>query len=341
MNDRFFEVINRYMLPMEKLERVVDSSYFLRKNLSFAFAQGYCHPRGGFYGKLINYPDPRGELTIFGRRYSNTNKRLVNNVLTLIPIGEQLELHFRADPSLRKREGIPPFAEYHTVFTLSDCCGYFEHRHSLRVAMEMYPWLPPKIEKLSDFLGIPQERLGTTGSLAYGRIEDAAEGDDIDLTICGSIEEHRRVLATIRKWITNPAHRVFEFNKFWPMRFFLDGTLICPFFIYERPDEIPLSDFTMELVNEGVTFRGRVSGDRHAIYLPMLLRMEGVCVNGEKTGDMPLIIYDSSVRGEFVRGDLLEGRGKLVRVSTPGDTFPALLVTNGETMRSTGNGSRS
>ena len=51
MKDRFFEIINQFMLPIDKLEHVIDSSYYLRKNLSFAFAQGYCHPPDGFYGK--------------------------------------------------------------------------------------------------------------------------------------------------------------------------------------------------------------------------------------------------------------------------------------------------
>jgi len=327
MQDRFFATIERYMLPMEKLDRVIDSSYFLRKNLSFAFAQGYCHPSGGFFGKLINFPDPNGALDIFGRRYTNTTKKLVNGNLELLPIDRQLALHYLAEPALRNREGIPPFGDYHVRFSLDDCVGLFEHRHSLRVAMELHPWLAPKIEKLAAFLGLPLERLGVTGSLAYGRMED--EHEDIDLAIHASVEEHRAITEKIDAWHRDPAHRVFEFGRHWPLRFYYDGTLICPFFIYGRLEEAPLADFRMEVVKEDAAFRGRVSDDRHAIFLPVFARLEGVVLDGEPSGELPLIVYDSSVRGEYRRGDRLEGRGRLVTIRTRADEYRAILVTNG------------
>ncbi len=327
MQDRFFETIERYMLPLEKLGRVIDSSYFLRKNLGFAFAQGYCHPRGGFYGKLINYPDPNGALEIFGRRYTNTTKKLVNGNLELLPIDQQLALHYLAEPALRNREGIPAFGDYHVRFSLDDCVGIFEHRHSLQVAMEIHPWLRPKLSKLAAFLGLPPERLGVTGSLAYGRMDD--EHEDIDLAIHATLEEHRLITDKIDAWLRDPAHRVFEFGRHWPMRFYYDGTLICPFFIYLTPEEIPLADFQMGIVKEDVAFRGRVSDDRHAIFLPVVVRLEGVTLDGAPEGDLPLIVYDSSVRGEYRNGDRLEGRGRLVTVRTKSEEYRAILVTNG------------
>ena len=327
MEDRFFATIERYLLPIDAVGHMVDSTYFLRKNLSFAFAQGYCHPPDGFYGKLISYPDPRGTLEIFGRRYSNTNKRLANGRLELLPIDEQLKLHYLAEPELMKKRGMPLFADYHARFELGDCIGFFEHGRSLEVAMEMYPWLSPIIEKVSGFIEMGLDRLGVTGSLAYGKIE--AGDEDVDLTICGSLEEHARVLRKITEWVKDPAHRVFEFDRFWPMRFYYEGTLVCPFFIYARADEIPLAEFTMDLVRGDVPFRGRVRDDRHSIYLPMVLGMERVDLDGEKAGELPLIIYDSSMRGEFRCGEWLEGRAKLVNVRKPDAEFRALLVTNG------------
>lgn len=327
MQDRFFATIERYMLPMETLGRVIDSSYFLRKNMSFAFAQGYCHPRGGFYGKLINYPDPDGALDIFGRRYTNTTKKLVGGNLELLPIDRQLELHYIAEPALRDREGIPPFGDYHVRFSLDDCVGLFEHRHSLRAAMEIHPWLAPKVRKLAAFLDLPQERLGVTGSLAYGRMED--EHEDIDLAIHASVEEHRAIVEKIDRLLRDPSHRVFEFGRHWPLRFYYDGTLICPFFIYDRPEEIPLADFKMDVVREGVAFRGRVADDTHAIFLPVVARLADVTLDGTPCGELPLIVYDSSVRGEYRNGDALAGRGRLVTVRTSAEEYRALLVTNG------------
>jgi len=328
MEDRFFAMVERYLLPIDAAGHVIDSTYFLRKNLSFAFAQGYCHPPGGFYGKLINYPDPSGTMEIFGRRYSNTNKRLVDGRLELIPIDEQLRLHYLAEPALMRKEGLPLFAGYHARFELGDCIGFFEHRRSLKVAMEMYPRLSPTIEKISGFIEMEPDHLGVTGSLAYGRLDGGDE--DIDLTICGSLEEHARVLQKITEWVKDPAHRVIEFGKFWPMRFYYEGTLVCPFFIYARADEIPLAEFTMDLVKGEVPFRGRVCDDRHSIYLPMVLGMERMNLGGEKPGALPLIIYDSSMRGEFRCGQWLEGRGKLVNVRETKAEFRALLVLNGK-----------
>lgn len=326
MEEKFFDTIGRYMLPIGAAERVIDSTYFLRKDLSFAFAQGYCHPAGGFYGKVINYPDPRGALDIFGRRYSNTNKRVVNGRLDLIPIDEQIKLNYLAEPALMKEKNLPLFADYHARFDLADCIGFFEHRRSLRAAMEAYPRLTPTIQKVGDFIGLGPDNLGVTGSLAYGRMDEGEE--DVDLTIHGSVEEHQRIIAKITELIKDPAHRVVEFGKFWPMRFYYEGALICPFFIYGRADEIPLADFTMDLARPDVLFSGRVCDDRHAIYLPMMLGMEGVNIDGLKESGIPLIVYDSAVRGEYRRGEWLEGRAKLVNVRKPNEEFRALLVTN-------------
>ncbi len=330
MEDKFFATIEKYMLPIGAAGHVTDSTYFLRKDLGFAFAQGYCHPPGGFYGKLINYPDPHGMLEIFGRRYSSTNKRLVDGRIELLPISEQLRLHRVADPALMAKEGLPLFADYHARFDLGDCIGFFEHGRSLAVAMELYPPLARTIEKISGFIEMGLDHLGVTGSLAYGKME--AGDEDVDLTIRGSLEEHARVLRKITEWIKDPAHRVFEFGRFWPMRFYHGETLVCPFFIYGRADEIPLADFTMDLVKGEVPFSGRVSDDRHSIYLPIMVGMEGVKLDGEKAAELPLIVYDSSVRGEYRCGDRLEGRGKLVNVRKPKEEFRALLVTNGETI---------
>ncbi|MCX6357914.1 MAG: hypothetical protein NT045_08605 [Candidatus Aureabacteria bacterium] len=327
MSDRFLDVINRYLLPMERLERVIDSSYFLRANLSFAFAQGYCHPPDGFYGKMINYPDPGGALDIFGRRYANTNKRRRGNGLELIPIDEQLELHYSVEPALKRREGMPPFAEYHVRFPLSGCTGYFDHRHSLRTAMETHPLLQKRVPAIASFLELPQERLGVTGSLSYGRLED--EDDDIDLAVYVTVDEQWQIARRIRDLVKRPEHQVIEFGKFWPMRFFYDGTLICPFFIYADPGEIPLASMTMETIAEPQPFSGRVCDDRHGAFLPILLELERVQVGPERVDRIQLIIYDSSVRGEYVSGDVITGTARLVRVTTPANTYRALLVTTG------------
>ncbi len=320
-------MIDRYMLPMGELKGVTDSSYFLRKNLSFVFAQGYCHPRGGFYGKLINYPDANGPLDIFGHRYGTTNKRMVSGKLELIPIDEQLEIHYRVEPALARSDKLPPFAEYHTEFRLDDCVGFFDHRKSLRVAMEMYPQVKNEIKKVTDFFEVPVEQLGVTGSLAYGKMEP--EHEDIDLVIYGSLQEHKRLIEKITEWLKAPENRVFEFGRFWPMRFYYDGTLICPFFVYSRPDEVPLAEFKMKVLKDNIPFRARVCDDTHSIYLPIMLYLEDAILGGKEVGKVPLIIYDSAMRGDFRLGDRMDGFGKLVEVQRGKERFQSLLVTSG------------
>ncbi len=47
MKDRFDEMMDIFLVPIAELgERVTDCTYFLRKDGSLAFAQGYCHPPG-------------------------------------------------------------------------------------------------------------------------------------------------------------------------------------------------------------------------------------------------------------------------------------------------------
>lgn len=333
MRDRFDEIIDRFILPMDRLERVIDSSYFLRGNLSFVFAQGYYHPHGTLYGKLINYPDEGGILDIFGRRYGTTNKRLVDGELELIPIDEQLDIHFRVEPGLEKSDSLPPFARYHTRFRTDDCVGYFDHKHSLEVAQEIYPWMPETITQISDFLEIPVGNLGLTGSHAYGKADP--EHDDVDLAIYGSLEDHGSIIRKLDEWLKVDENRVFEFGRYWPMRFFLEGTLVCPFFIYDRREEIPLEDFEMELVKDGVSFSGHVCDDTHSIYLPVMVQLEDLKLDGEDADNMPLILYDSATRGEYRLGDTLAGDGKIVNVRTKEKEFAALLVTIGTAIKKT------
>ena len=325
--DTFDRIIGQYLVPLAELKGGVgDSFYFLRRDESFVFTQGYCHPRGGIYCKIIYYPEKGGWMSIHGRRYGTTIKRMMNGALELVPHDEQLRKHFEVDPTLDVNKKRPCWAEYHVELPLSEFVGFFDHRTSLRKAMGMYPQVADEVVKASEILEVPVERLGCTGSLSYGKLDEPA--DDVDLCIYGTIEQNRMVIGKIRALTREPGRRVVEFGKFWPMRFYHQDLMICPFFEYLDPREIPLREMEVEVLEENVRATGRVKDDSHSIYMPVVLTLERVVVAGAPQGDTALIIYDGSLRGEYCRGDSLILNGaRLIRVRERGSVFQALLVT--------------
>jgi hypothetical protein len=325
--DAFDGIIGRYLVPLAELAGAPrDAVYFLRKDNSFVFAQGHCHPKDGIYCKIIYYPQKDGWMSIHGRRYGTTIKRVVDGKLELIPHDQQLGKHFEIDPTLSPNRNIPCWAEYHVELPLSEFVGFFDHRRSLRKAVETYPQVGDAVSKASDILEVPVEQLGCTGSLSYGKLEEPV--DDIDLCIYGTVEQNKRVIARIRALTEEPERRVVEFGKFWPMRFYHQGFMICPFFEYLDPDEIPLREMQVEVLKDNVNAAGRVKDDTHGIYMPVVLGLERVAIDGAPREDIALIVYDGSLRGDYYRGDDLKINGaRLVRVRERGAVFEALLVT--------------
>jgi len=326
-DNKFARVISEYLVPISELKNGAgDAFYFLRKGGSFVFTQGYAHPRGGIYCKIIYFPEKGGWVIIHGRQYGATIKRIVKGKLELVPHDEQLRKHYEVDPTLNPKEKIPCWAEYHVKLPLSEFVGYFDHRKSLKRAMETYPKVADAVAKASEILEVPVENLGCTGSLSFGKLEDPA--DDLDLCIYGTIAQNKKVISKIRSLTKDPDRRVVEFGKFWPMRFYHHNLMICPFFEYLNPEEIPLKELDTEILRENVRARGRVKDDTHGIYMPVLLMLEKVTIGGEPFSDMPLIIYDGSLRGEYCRGDDLSmSNARLVRVRERGKVFQSLLVT--------------
>ena len=325
--DAFDRIMGQYLVPLAEMQGGPrDAVYFLRKDNSFVFAQGHCHPRDGVYCKIIYYPQKDGWMNIHGRRYGTTIKRMVDGKLDLIPHAQQLKKQFEVDPRLDPRKKLPCWAEYHIELPLSEFVGFFDHRASLRKAREIYPQVADAVSKASDILEVPVEQLGCTGSLSYGKLEEPV--DDIDLCIYGTIEQNKRVIAKILELTKDPRRRVVEFGKFWPMRFYHRDFMICPFFEYLDPNEIPLREMNVEVLQENVNATGRVKDDTHGIYMPVILGLDQVTIGGVPHEDLALIIYDGSLRGEYYRGDNLTFDGaRLIRVRERGAVFQALLVT--------------
>jgi len=319
----FWKTMEEYIVPIERRERAMwDSTYFMRRDDSLVFCEGYCHPEGALYGKIIYYPQEDGSVTIHGRPYECLTKRLIDDEMVYISHPAQIARQCELDPSLDKER--PPYAEYELEFPLGQFVGYFDCRKSLQKGMERYPAIERAVLQISEVLDIPIERLGVTGSLAYGVYDPHDE--DFDVVFFGTAEENRRVIETIYTITRDPARQVIEYNKLWPMRFHHRGVLVCPFFVYSDWNEVPLKDFTMEVLKEKVCATGRVCEDMHAIYMPAILQLDNVTIDRQKCSPLPLIIYDGALRGDFRNGDELRCGGMLVRITQGREEFDALLV---------------
>lgn len=323
MYPRFWKTIDEYIVPIENMEGSIwDSMYFMRSDDSFVFCEGYCHPDGGLYGKIIYYPRDEGAVSIHGRPYECLTKKLIDDEMIYVSHPDQIARQCELVPSLAKKR--PAYAEYELEFPLENFTGFFDCRKSLRVAMRHHPRIEKSARQVSDILEIPLERIGVTGSLAYGIYDPNDE--DFDVVFYGTVEENRRVVEKIYELTQDPARQVIEFGKLWPMRFFNEGVLVCPFFVYSDWNEIPLREFSIEVVREKVYAVGRVCDARHAIYMPAFLHLDNVIIDGEKNAPLPLIIYDGALRGDFSAGDRVRCLGMLVRVSRGREEFDALLV---------------
>jgi len=332
----FERMLKDFLRPLSELEgRALDSLYFLRRDGSFVFTEGYCHPSGGVYGKIIYFPRPGGGVDVFGREYGCTTKKKVGDECIYVGHPEQIRMHGEIDPSLDPAVERPVYVEYEMPFRLDEFVGFFDPHHSLEVCSQMYPWVARAARAASEVLEVPWERLGLTGSLAYGRYEEG--DDDLDLVIRGSVADNLRAYRTIRSLSSIPDRMVVEFGRWWPMRFYEGDVLICPFFTYEDLAEAPLADFRLEVLQDGVEVEGVVADDTHTIYMPPLLQLEGVKVAGAEAEDLPLLIYDGALRGEFFLGDIVRCHARLVKIAPArGPEYEAALVTLWDNIRKVG-----
>jgi predicted nucleotidyltransferase len=324
MYPEFLRTIEDYIVPISKLNNNIwDSTYFMREDDSLVFCEGYCHPEGSLYGKIIYYPsEETGNVNIHGRPYECITKKFIDDEIIYVSHPDQIRRQCELDPTLRKDR--PPFAEYELEFPFNGFIGYFDCRKSLGKAMKTYPKIGETAHMVSDLLEVPLDEMGVTGSLAYGVYDPNDE--DFDVVFYGTVEENRRVVSKIFELTTDPGRQVIEYGKLWPMRFHNNKVLVCPFFVYSDWDEIPLKDFNMQVLRKRVVAEGTVCEDRHSIYMPAIVQLDNLTIDGEKSAPKPLIIYDGALRGDFMAGDKLRCYGMLVRITNGREDFDALMI---------------
>jgi len=322
-DDYFESQINQILCPLSDLANgVLDTTYMMRHDGSFVYVEGYYQPPGKVIGKIIYYPKPGGRIDIHGRAYESMVKAEKDGRTIYIPHDEQIRTHYRIDPSLGREDLI--ITGFHIGFPLSGFRGYFNDRRSLYYAMGKFPLVGRAVENVSRFLNVPIGRLGITGSSALGR---RGQHSDIDLVIFGTLDQNRDTVERINRHIhDNPACRVVEFGKFWPLRFVHQGIEMCPAYVYMDLDEAPIRNCALSTVKDNVEVYGTVSDAAHAIYMPPVVTLSDVYIDGRPSDDIMLVVYDGSIRGEFYTGERLRVRGRLIRIKKGKSEFDAVAA---------------
>jgi predicted nucleotidyltransferase len=326
MADQFDRMMEKFMSPISELgPRIKDSIYFLRQDGCFVFSHGYYHPRPGYFlGKIIHYPLATGSENIWGRRYEVMHKAWVNGKHVAVQNDAQIAKHYEIDPSLDPAVPRPLIGSYTLEFRLSDFLGYFDPSRSRRICEKMHPLVKTWVDQTVELMKFPSEKLGVTGSLAYGRIEE--EDMDFDVLFVGNLEENDRVLKKIYQLAEEPKRQVFEFGRYWPIRIYYQGFLLCPFFVYQNWDDVPLSEAEVKLVQRNVKGTATVTDDFHNSYLPVVLELGDVEIGGRNYDSLRFISYDGSIRGDYRSGDRIWLKGHLVGIKDRRGEYPAVVV---------------
>lgn len=327
MADKFEEIMDKFLNPISGLAgKVKDSLYFLRKDGCFVFSHGYYHPTpGSFIGKIIYYPLADGDSDIWGRSYKAMHKAWIDGKHVAIRNDVQIVKQYEIDPSLDPNKKRPLVANYTVEFSLSDFLGYFDPARSLELCREMYPDLViPWSEQSAELMNFPIDKMGVTGSLAYGRIEE--EDMDFDVIFMGNPDENLKVRNKLHRFSQKPECRVFEFGRYWPIRIMHNGFLLCPFFVYENWDDVPLAEAEVKLIREDVDVSGTIIDDSNNSYLPIILELGEAVVDGKKRDSLRLICYDGSVRGEYWNGERIRMKGRLLNIKDRYGEYEAVAV---------------
>jgi predicted nucleotidyltransferase len=327
MADKFDKMMEKFLNPVSDLGgRVKDSLYFLREDGCFVFSHGYYHPTPGYFiGKIIYYPLAEGDADIWGRRYQAMHKAWIDGEHVAIMNDVQIVKQYEVDPSLDPDKPRPLVADYTLEFPLKDFVGYFDPARSLELCREMYPeTVKPWAAQAAELMQFPPDKMGVTGSLAYGKIEEADM--DFDVIFMGNLEENLLVRDQLHRSSEEPARKVFEFGRYWPIRIYHNGFLLCPFFVYENWEDVPLAQAEVSVIERDVTVSGTIVDDTHNAYLPIILELKDAILNGKARDNLRVICYDGSIRGEYWEGERIWLEGRLLRIADRKGEYDAVAV---------------
>jgi len=332
------EKYSSFAVPVDDPAEIRDATYFLRDDGTFAFSEGYCHEPNSppderrllshivFVPNRGNAPD-YAYKNIFGADYENVTKTIMATQPLRLFYPLQLREYLKVDPSLDVPK--PFYARYKVLVPVNTFVAHFPPRHSLRAIIERADSDPAAMsiakvtEATAKLLQIEPGQIGVSGSLSLGTY---ANPHDVDYVIYATVQEIRRIVKFIYKLTGEKEERkVFEFGKFWPVRFYHDGIIICTFCVYSDVKDIPLTYCDVELLKESVEAYGTIEDNTHSIYMPLMLKLKEVYIDGKEADDIYFIIYDGSIRGEFYNGERLKIEARLVRLKIFGKETVALV----------------
>lgn len=348
---------HRFLEPIDESADFRDATYFLRNDGTMVFSEGYYHqierPREerSVLSHIVFVPwnerNPGPDYSqkdIFGQLYENITKEIMNNqpLDRFYPL--QLKRYKEVDPSQRE-VARPVYGRYKSLVPVTDLIGCFPTRHSLKAIIEKADEeesadnIRVVTEHTAGLLGIDVDQIGISGSLSLGTYTSP---HDVDYVIYGSAEEVKRMVRFMQHLTdTDEKRKVYEFGKYWPIRFWdwAGGKkfMICPFFSYLDPEEAPLRNFDCEDLGEA-SITGRIIDDTHNAFNPTVLILDDVKLNGDDYPDITrLILYHGGERGDWREGNRFHAKGNHVRIKTyrveggerkPKEEFEALLINN-------------
>jgi len=348
---------HRFLEPVDESMDFRDATYFLRNDGTMVFSEGYYHefekPREErmLLSHIVfvpwNYEKPAPDYSrkdLFGQLYENITKEIMNNqpLDNFYPL--QLERYKEIDPT-QKDVVRPIYGRYKSLVPVTDLIGSFPTRHSLKAIMaradEEEPANNIKIvtEHTAELLNIDIDQIGISGSLSLGTY---LSPHDVDYVIYGTAKEVKRMVRFMQHLTdTEEKRKVFEFGKYWPIRFWdwagEQKFMICPFFSYIDPEEAPLRNFDYEDLGPA-EISGQVIDDTHNAFNPTVLIAGDVKLDGKDYPDITrLILYHGGERGDWREGNRFKAVGNHLRIKTyrlvdgkrePKEEFEALLVNN-------------
>jgi len=320
-----------------------DAELYLRQDGLIVNAEGWFHPPNLLLGEVMYTPDDQGDKAIFGERYRKVT--LFAGTHNPIPYSLRGTELAQIDPNLNQKETNPFFARYKQFFPKSELVAVFPSQRALTKILTKngleQEKLSMSLNDMQKLLGIDlsEMSLGVTGSLSLGNYDNL---HDFDLVFQGDPRTNLLIARRIRELVRyEKQRRVIEGGKGWNIRFYTDkGILMCCFFGYQNPQEAPLVNFDMDVIEENVAIEGTVSDETHSVYTPTILGLSDVVIKkiAEKStrgglGNLKLIIYHTATRGECFEGDHIKAEGALVEVSSQEGKYLALCCIEREAVR--------
>jgi len=346
-----------FFRPRDDNADFVDATYFLRRDGTFIFSEGYYHsrenplPERKLVSHIVFVPLDRrrgapdyAHKKIFGQDYENITKEIMSTQ----PLDRfypcQLQRYQEIDPGQKE---IPRtvWNRYKSLVPLQELIGCFPARASLQAIMKRGGQDPAAAkvktiaEHTAELLEVELSRLGISGSLSLGTYLNP---HDLDFVIFGTAGEVKRIVNFMyRLTDTDDRRKVFEFGKYWPIRFWdqagKERFMVCPFFSYLDPEEAPLRNFDCVELGEAV-LEGEIVDHTHNAFNPSVLMVEGCRLNQRPYPHITrLIFYHGGERGDWREGYRFRAKGNHVRITAYSlrngrrekkEEFEALLVNN-------------